>query len=87
MQSSHATFFAPHLAISILRPAIEFYQKAFDAIVLNTWDNADGSVHVAEMEIEGALFHLHEETPTSKQLNPETVIATTVLIGLIYSRS
>ncbi len=28
----------------------------------------DGSVHVGEMEIDGALFHMHEETPKSNQL-------------------
>jgi len=76
------TFFAPHLAIQVLRPAIEFYQKAFGARVLKTWDNADGSVHVAEMEILGALFHIHEEVQRSWQLSPETVKATTNVIGL-----
>src|SRR6187401_989213 len=76
------TFFAPHLAIRVLRPAMEFYQKAFDAVVLRTFDNEDGSVHVAEMEIQCALFHLHEEVSRSEQLSPETVKATTSLIGL-----
>jgi len=82
MTKQHDTFFAPHLAIKVLRPAMEFYQKAFDAIVLKTWDNEDGSVHVAEMEIQGALFHLHEEVSRSQQLSPETTKATTSLIGI-----
>jgi PhnB protein len=82
MKQADSTFFAPHLAIKVLRPAMEFYQKAFDAVVVRTWDNADGSVHVAEMEILGALFHLHEEVPRSRQNSPESVNATTVLIGL-----
>ena len=64
------------------RSLIKFYQKAFDAIILKTWDNADGSVHVAEMEIQGALFHLHEEVSRSQQLSPETTKATTSLIGI-----
>jgi PhnB protein len=76
------TFFAPHLAIRVVRPAMEFYQKAFDARVLRSWNNDDGSVHVAEMEIEGALFHIHEESPRNQQLSPEQTTATTVLIGL-----
>jgi PhnB protein len=80
--TKQSTFFAPHLAIKVLRPAIEFYQKAFDAVVLKTWENDDGSVHVAEMEIQGALFHLHEEFSRSQQLSPETTKATTLLIGL-----
>ena len=82
MTNFNTTFFAPHLAIKVLRPAIEFYQKAFNANVLHTWDNDDGSVHVAEMEIDGALFHLHEEVPRSNQMSAESLSATTVLIGL-----
>lgn len=47
-----------------------------------TVENADGSVHVAEMEIEGAMFHLHEESRKSGQISPENLKATTILIGL-----
>lgn len=81
-ENKSLTFFAPHLAIKIVRPAVEFYQKAFGAKVLRTWDNADGSIHVAEMEIEGCMFHLHEEVLRAQQLSPDTMKATTVLIGL-----
>jgi PhnB protein len=77
-----STFFAPHLTLAKVRPAMDFYQKAFNAQVLRSWDNDDGSVHVAEMEIAGALFHLHEEVSKSAQLSPETLKATTLLIGL-----
>jgi PhnB protein len=76
------TFFAPHLTVRVLRPAVEFYEKAFSAKVLHTWDNPDGSIHVAEMEIEQAMFHLHEEVEGKKQLSPQTAGATTMLIGL-----
>lgn len=76
------TFFAPHLAIKVLRPAIEFYQKAFGATVIRTFDNPDGSVHVAEMEIDGCIFHLHEESSRNQQLSPKDLRYTTVLIGL-----
>jgi PhnB protein len=75
-------FFAPHLTIRLLRPAVEFYQKAFSAILLREWDNSDGTIHVAEMEIDGALFHLHEQVTGKNQLSPETLNATTILIGL-----
>jgi PhnB protein len=76
------TFFAPHLTIRVLRPAIDFYQKAFSAILLRKWDNPDGTIHVAEMEIDGTIFHLHEEVSSKKQLSPETLDGTTFLIGL-----
>jgi len=76
------TFFAPHLTIRVLRPAIEFYQKAFSAVLLRKWENPDGTIHVAEMEIDGAIFHLHEEVTRKKQLSPDTLDGTTLLIGL-----
>ena len=76
------TFFAPHLTIRVLRPAVEFYQKAYSAILLRKWDNPDGTIHVAEMEIDGAIFHLHEDVTGKKQLSPDTPDGTTVLIGL-----
>jgi PhnB protein len=63
------TFYAPHLTIRVLRPAVEFYQKAFSAILLRQWDNPDGTIHVAEMEINGAIFHLHEEV-TQETIEP-----------------
>jgi PhnB protein len=64
---------------------MEFYIKAFDAIELRRWSNDDGSVHVAEMSIDGALFHLHEDVTRIKELSPERVKATTVSIGLFVS--
>lgn len=78
---THRTFFAPHLALRNVLAAMEFYKKAFGAMELRRWSNEDGSVHVGEMEIDGALFHMHEETPASHQLSPETVNATTMVIG------
>ena len=78
----YPTFFAPMIYLKKVAPAIEFYKKAFDAIVLRQWDNDDGSVHVAEMSIDSALFHLHEEVTRIDELSPETVKATTIAIGL-----
>jgi PhnB protein len=77
-----ATYFAPHLTLKVLLPAMEYYEQAFGAVELRRWTNDDGSVHVAEMEIDGALFHLHEEVPRSGHLSPETVKATTLLVGI-----
>ena len=74
--------FAPHLAIKVLRPAISFYEKAFKAKTIRTWDNPDGSIHVAEMALGNRLFHLHEETTRNNQLSPETTASTTVVIGV-----
>ena len=48
-------------------PAIEFFKNAFDSIVLRQWNNDDGSVHVAEMSTNGALFHMHEESTRNNE--------------------
>lgn len=81
----NSTFFAPMLYLKKVAPAIEFYKKAFDAIELRRWSNDDGSVHVAEMSIDGALFHMHEEVTRISELSPETLKATTIVIGLFVS--
>lgn len=77
-----STFFAPQLTIKVVAPAVEFYTKVFGAKVLRLFKNDDGSIHVAEMEIDGALFHIHEEVARENQLSPETTKAASVLIGL-----
>lgn len=77
--------FVPHLASKNVLAGMEFYTKAFGAIELRRWSNPDGSVHVAEMSIDGAMFHIHEETARDKQLSPETVNVVTSLIGIFVA--
>jgi len=74
-------FFAPRLTIKIVAPAIEFYKNVFEAKVLRLFEH-QGNIHVAEMEIDGAMFHIHEETPRHNQLSPETTKSASVVIGL-----
>ena len=78
-------FFAPMIYLKILAPAIEFYKKAFDAIVLRQWNNDDGTVHVAEMSIGGALLHLHEEVARNNEFSPAKLNGTTIAIGLFVN--
>ena len=49
---------------------------------LRRFSNDDGTLHVAELSIEGALFHLHEEKPAAGQLEPIKNNGTTTYIGL-----
>jgi len=76
------TFFAPHLTLRNVLAGIGFYQAAFGAVELRRWSNPDGTVHVAEMSINGALFHLHEEVPGKNEFSPETLQGTTSAVGL-----
>ena len=76
------TTFAPHPYVKNVAAAIDFYRAAFGAIELRRWSNPDGSVHVVEMTIGGALFHVHEERADAGQLSPESLRATTSQIGV-----
>lgn len=78
-------FFAPQLCVIDGAAAIAFYIKAFGALELRRWSNDDGSVHVAELSIEGALFHLRQETPHTSLYSPGTVKGSTCIIGLFVT--
>jgi PhnB protein len=80
--SNDKTFFAPQLFIPAGVTDISFYSKAFGAIEIRQWRNEDGSVHVAELSINGAIFHLHEERPIKEQLEPGKAKGVTTLVGL-----
>jgi PhnB protein len=82
MSQASQTFFAPQLFIRKGVTDISFYEKAFGAVELRKFMNDDGSYHVAELSINGCLFHLHEEKPQAGQFTPEKINGTTTLIGL-----
>ena len=79
------TFFAPQLFIPGGVKDISFYFKAFGAVEIKLWRNDDGSVHVAELSIDGAIFHLHEVTAKQHFFSPEKHNGTTTIIGLFVS--
>lgn len=69
------TAFAPLLKLKVVAPALEFYKNAFGVEKVLLVKNEDGSIHVAELSLQGALFHLHEGAP-------ETSGETRVELGL-----
>ncbi|MEO8415942.1 MAG: VOC family protein [Ginsengibacter sp.] len=83
-KENSTTFFAPQLFINNGVTDISFYIKAFGATQELCFFNDDGSIHVAELSIEGAIFHLHEVTKPSF-FSPEKYNGTTALIGLFVS--
>lgn len=82
MSNKTAASFAPVLFIKSGTKDISFYNKAFGAIELRRWSNDDGSIHVAELSIDGNLFHLHEEKPEAGSFVPAQHNGTTAIIGL-----
>jgi PhnB protein len=78
--------FAPELYIKNVAAAIEFYKIALNAVELRRWNNDDGTVHVAELLIIGAMFHIHEDVINKGELSPAALNnCTTVNIGLFVS--
>lgn len=75
-------FFAPQLFIPAGVKDISFYKDAFGATLVKTWMNDDDTIHVAELSINGIIFHLHEERPAKGQLEPGKASGVTALIGL-----
>lgn len=74
--------FAPELFIPNGVHDISFYERAFGAVELRRFSNEDGSIHVSELSIDGALFHLHEVTVKPYYFSPDAHNGTTVCIGL-----
>ena len=73
--------FAPELHIPNGTHNIDFYAK-FGAVEHFVLRNDDDSIHVAELEIDGAVFHLHETMRWFESLEPVTAKGVTTVIGL-----
>ena len=73
------THFAPELHIPNGTIEIGFYKK-FGATENFCLRNDDGSIHVAELELNGAIFHVHETMRDA--LEPISAKGVTSIIGL-----
>ncbi len=82
MSNRTTHFFAPQLMIPNGVKDIGFYTKAFGATEVRPWRNDDGTIHVAELSINGCIFHLHEETSYAGMFCPAKYQGSTVIIGL-----
>jgi PhnB protein len=71
--------FAPELHIPNGTTDIDFYTR-FGATENFCLRNDDGSIHVAELEFDGAIFHLHETMRDA--LDPVRAKGVTAVIGL-----
>jgi PhnB protein len=73
------THFAPELHIPKGTTNIDFYIK-FGATESFCFRNEDGSIHVAELVFNGAIFHVHETMRNA--LEPIAAKGVTAIIGL-----
>lgn len=85
MNEINKPIFAPQLYIKSGITDISFYTKAFGAIELRRFTNDDGTIHVSELSINGAMFHLHEEVISARSFSPEKYDGCTATIGLFVA--
>jgi PhnB protein len=85
MNTANAVYFAPQLFIKSGITDITFYEKAFGAVELRRFKNDNGSIHVAELSINSAIFHLHEEKAAAGTIEPGRYNGTTTIIGLFVA--
>lgn len=76
------TSFAPELYIESGSDDISFYTEAFGAIESFRFNNEQGTLHVAELEIDGQIFHIHEQMPGRNFKSPENLSGNSICIGL-----
>ena len=63
--------------------SLAFYENAFGATETKHITNEDGSIHVSEMFIDGAMFHFHEESWDGSSFSPLKYNGVTTIIGLM----
>ena len=85
MNHAPNTAFVPQLAIPHGTMELEFYKKAFGAVETKHIVNDDGSIHVSEMFIDGAMFHFHEESYNNTTFSPSKYNGVTTSIGLMIA--
>jgi PhnB protein len=85
MKTAPKTAFVPQLAIPHGTMDLEFYKKAFGAMETKHITNEDGSIHVSEMFIDGAMFHFHEESYDDTTFPPGKYNGVTTTIGLMVA--
>jgi len=83
--STVQTFFAPQLCIPSGTTDISFYTKGLGATELRSWKSDDGSYHVAELSIDGVIFHVHEDNESKQRYSPSRVNGCTTIIGLFVA--
>jgi len=86
MKDALKTAFVPQLIIAHGTMDLEFYKKAFGAVETRVFSNDDGSIHVSEMLIDGAMFHFHEESSyNDTTFSPGRYNGVTTIIGLMVA--
>ena len=82
MRHSFTAVIKPTLSVLGAAAAVEFYKKAFDAVVLMQISSPDGET-VAELSIGGAEFYVADESPEYGNFSPESLSCISIRLGLL----
>jgi len=82
MGHSFTAVIKPTLSVRGAAAAVEFYKKAFDAVVLMQVGSPDGDT-VAELSIGGAVFYVADESPEYENFSPESLGGISIRLGLL----
>ena len=77
------TVLVPTLYVSDVGKALEFYKNAFGAEERWRITKDNGPVHVAELTLGDLFIRLHEESAHDRNMTPQSVAGTTVVLGLL----
>ncbi len=77
------TTVTPYLIVTGGNDAIDFYERAFGAVVTLRIDQPDGRIGHAAVNIAGAEFSLADEFPELSIVSPTTLGGTTTTLTLI----
>jgi PhnB protein len=77
-----ASSLTPMLTVRNAAAAIAFYSEAFQATERSRVTTPSGQI-VAEMAIDGLVFHVVDENPDAFNLSPESLGGTSVRMNLI----
>jgi PhnB protein len=81
-ETSVATVLTPYLSVRDAAAAIDFYRRAFGAVETFRFDDTDGRIGHAELQIGGAALHLADEYPEAGHLGPLSIGGSPVLLAL-----
>jgi PhnB protein len=84
MEGNLVSFIIPTLSVEGGIAAIEFYKRAFGAVVVAGNTDADGST-VAELSVQGARFVVTDASPVHGNFSPVALGGISVRIGLMVA--
>jgi PhnB protein len=82
-ETTVTTVLTPYLSVRGAAEAIDFYRRAFGAVETFRFDDTDGRIGHAELQIGGAALHLADEYPEAGHMGPLSIGGSPVMLSLV----